>query len=48
MPNVIITPHVAGFREDYWEAAAALFAGNLRRYLSGEAMANIVDKRAGY
>ena len=48
MPNVIITPHVAGFREDYWEAATELFAASLRRYLDGEAVANIVDKRAGY
>jgi phosphoglycerate dehydrogenase-like enzyme len=48
MPNAIVTPHVAGFREDYWEAATALFADNLRRYLSGEGLANIVDKRAGY
>jgi phosphoglycerate dehydrogenase-like enzyme len=48
MPNVIVTPHVAGFRADYWEAAAGLFAANLRRYLAGEAVANIVDKRAGY
>ena len=48
MPNVILTPHVAGFRQDYWEAATELFAANLRRYLNGEAVANIVDKRAGY
>ena len=30
----LLTPHVAGFREDYWEAATALFAANLRRYLA--------------
>jgi phosphoglycerate dehydrogenase-like enzyme len=48
LPNVLITPHVAGFREDYWEAATALFEENLRRYLAGERLANIVDKVAGY
>jgi len=48
MPNVILTPHVAGSRDDYWDAATDLFAANLRRYLDGEAVANIVDKRAGY
>ena len=48
MPNVILTPHVAGFRQDYWEAATELFAANLHRYCNGEAVANIVDKRAGY
>jgi len=48
MPNVLITPHVAGFREDYWEAATELFAENLDRHLRGEQPANIVDKLAGY
>jgi phosphoglycerate dehydrogenase-like enzyme len=48
LPNVLITPHVAGFREDYWAAATALFAANLHRYLAGEGLANIVDKLAGY
>lgn len=48
MPNVLLTPHVAGFREDYWEAAAALFADNLQRYLRGETLVNVVDKMAGY
>jgi phosphoglycerate dehydrogenase-like enzyme len=48
MPNVLITPHVAGFRDDYWAAATELFAANLRRYRSGETVANIVDKQSGY
>ena len=48
LTNVILTPHVGGFREDYWDAATALFASNLQKYLAGEQPANIVDKRAGY
>ena len=48
MPNVIITPHVAGFRDDYWEAAVDLFAENLRRYRAGWPLLNLVDKQAGY
>jgi phosphoglycerate dehydrogenase-like enzyme len=48
LPNVIVTPHIAGFRDDYWDAAVDLFAANLRRYLAGETVTNIVDKRAGY
>ena len=48
MPNVVITPHVAGFRHDYWEAATELFAANLCSYRAGEVVANMVDKRAGY
>ena len=46
--NAVLTPHVAGFLADYWEAACALFAANLTRYLSGEALANTVDKQKGY
>ncbi len=48
LPNVIITPHVAGFREDYWEAAIELFGENLRRYRAGWPLLNLVDKAAGY
>lgn len=47
-PNVIITPHTSGFRADHWDAATALFAGNLRRFEAGEPLVNVVDKRAGY
>jgi phosphoglycerate dehydrogenase-like enzyme len=48
LPNVIMTPHVAGFRDDYWEAAVDLFAENLRRYRAGWPLLNLVDKNAGY
>ena len=48
MPNVLLTPHVGGFRENYWDVATDLFAANLERYLRGEQPANIVDKLAGY
>lgn len=48
MPNVIVTPHVAGFRGDYWAAATELFSENLRRYRSSQPLLNLVDKRAGY
>ena len=48
MPNVVLTPHVAGFRRDYWEAATDLFSDNLRRFLAGEPLLNVVDKHAGY
>jgi phosphoglycerate dehydrogenase-like enzyme len=48
LPDVLITPHTAGFRSDHWDAATALFAENLRRFEEGEALVNVVDKRAGY
>ena len=47
-PNVLLTPHVAGFRDDYWEAATELFGENLRRFRAGWPLLNLVDKKAGY
>ena len=37
LPNVIITPHMAGFRPDHWDAVTELFADNLRRFEAGAA-----------
>jgi phosphoglycerate dehydrogenase-like enzyme len=48
MENVIITPHMAGYLPDYLGAAAEVFLENLRRYVRGERLKNIVDKRRGY
>jgi phosphoglycerate dehydrogenase-like enzyme len=48
LPNVLITPHVAGFRPDHWDAVTRLFAENLRRFESGQPLANVVNKEEGY
>ena len=48
LPNVMITPHMAGFRGDHWRAATDMFADNLRRFESGQPLLNVVDKLAGY
>jgi phosphoglycerate dehydrogenase-like enzyme len=48
LPNVLITPHMAGFRADHWDAVTDVFADNLRRFERGEALVNVVDKEAGY
>jgi phosphoglycerate dehydrogenase-like enzyme len=48
MANVLITPHMAGFRPDHWDAVVELFAENLRRFETGQELRNVVDKRAGY
>ncbi|MEP6918252.1 MAG: D-2-hydroxyacid dehydrogenase [Acidobacteriota bacterium] len=48
MPNVLITPHMSGFRPDHWAAVTALFAENLRRFEAGQSLLNPVDKAAGY
>jgi phosphoglycerate dehydrogenase-like enzyme len=48
LPNVIFSPHVAAEIEDYDVQATRLFADNLRRYLSGKRLRNVVDKKRGY
>jgi phosphoglycerate dehydrogenase-like enzyme len=48
LPNVLITPHISGFRPDHWDAVTNLFADNLRRFESGRALLNVVNKEAGY
>jgi phosphoglycerate dehydrogenase-like enzyme len=48
MPNVVITPHSAGFRQSHWDDVSALFSENLRRYQRGDALLNDVDLAAGY
>jgi phosphoglycerate dehydrogenase-like enzyme len=43
MPNVIVTPHISGAVEGYGHRASEFFAANLRRYLAGEPLENVVD-----
>ena len=46
--DVLITPHVSGFQAGHWARATQLFADNLRRFIAGQPLANVVDKEAGY
>ena len=48
LPNVIFSPHIAGGVEDYNIRATELFCKNLRHYLSGENLLNVIDKKKGY
>jgi phosphoglycerate dehydrogenase-like enzyme len=48
MPNVLVTSHYAGSSSRYYERAMAIFLDNLRRYVSGETLRNVVNKRLGY
>jgi len=48
LDNVIITPHVAGSTPHYWDRAVNLFLENLKRYLRGDKLLNVVDKGRGY
>jgi phosphoglycerate dehydrogenase-like enzyme len=48
MPNVIISPHIAGDTHRTPEQFVELFLENLRRWQSGEPLLNVVDKKLGF
>lgn len=48
MDNVIITSHYAGHTPRYDERATALFLDNLKRWLDGQSLRNVVDPERGY
>lgn len=48
LPNVLITPHVSATTRGFWRRQTDLIVDNLRRYLTGERLRNVVDKAAGY
>jgi phosphoglycerate dehydrogenase-like enzyme len=48
MHNVIVSPHVGGVSAHTRERAAQFFAVNLSRYLEGEQLLNMVDKKQEY
>jgi phosphoglycerate dehydrogenase-like enzyme len=48
LSNVILSPHVSGFIPSYDEKCSELFADNLRRYLEGGPLLNLVDRARGY
>lgn len=46
--NVSISPHISGLTRHYSHRAYTIFAENLRRYLIGENLYNMVDKERQY
>ncbi|MFP4662503.1 MAG: D-2-hydroxyacid dehydrogenase [Halanaerobiales bacterium] len=48
MDNVYITPHISGAHPDYNKNAISIFIENLKRYLNGEELINLVDYNRGY
>jgi D-2-hydroxyacid dehydrogenase (NADP+) len=48
LPNVIITPHVAGITDRGFERGWLIIRENLRRYINGEKLLNVVDVEKGY
>lgn len=48
LPNVIITPRIAGITSQKWPAVLPVFKENLRRFIAGEPLRNVVNKELGY
>ena len=48
LDNVIVSPHVSGFLPSYDDKCVDLFAENLRRFLDGRPLLNLVDRALGY
>jgi len=48
LENVILTPHISGGTPRYMARAVELFCENLRQYLAGEPLRNVVDPARGY
>ena len=48
MENVVITPHHSPSSDKYIDRAVEQFCTNLRAYVKGEPLPNLVDKTAGY
>jgi len=48
MESVLITPHTAAVTDRLWERHYQLIGENLRRFLEGKPLLNLIDKRRGY
>jgi phosphoglycerate dehydrogenase-like enzyme len=48
IPNVLVSPHRAGDHERWADDVVALFVENLKRFVAGEPLRNVVDVELGY
>lgn len=48
LSNVIISPRIAGITSQKWPNLVPIFKGNLKRFIGGEPLRNVVDKELGY
>lgn len=48
LENVILSPHISGGTEIYNLRAVTIFCENLRSYLDGQPLCNVVDPERGY
>jgi phosphoglycerate dehydrogenase-like enzyme len=48
LPNVVVTPHNGATSDGTLRRSGEIVAENIRRFVAGETLHNIVDKAAGY
>jgi D-2-hydroxyacid dehydrogenase (NADP+) len=48
LSNVIISPRLAGITSQKWPNLLPIFKDNLKRFIGGEALRNVVNKELGY
>jgi phosphoglycerate dehydrogenase-like enzyme len=48
VPNLVVTPHVAGFSRDYLHRVFEIFAENVRHLEAGEPLRNEIPRERGY
>jgi phosphoglycerate dehydrogenase-like enzyme len=48
MSNVLLSPHTADRVEGFLAPAFDSFRDNLKRFMNGSPLTNVVDKKAGY
>ena len=46
--NLIITPHIAGITNDYWDKQYQLFSKNFKNFKTSKKLQNIVRSEIGY
>lgn len=47
-PRVLMSPHVSAVTRRFWDRETALIVDNIKRYLAGTPLVNLVDLEAGY
>jgi phosphoglycerate dehydrogenase-like enzyme len=47
-PRVLITPHISGASDENRHGGVDLFCENLRAYLDGSPLRNVIDWERGY
>lgn len=48
LPRVIITPHVSDYSDKHEDTVWQLYRENLRRYIAGDKLLNVIDLEKGY